>query len=114
MDKVLSRPHPLDSVQASFAQIQDSNLLLDTWKPAEDHNGTILRFLDLGGRTRSAAIRLPAFRLTGAWQTDAVERNQHQLVVKHGHEFSVTIHPHEIVTVRVTSDGTGFAGSQIR
>jgi alpha-mannosidase len=114
MDKALSRPHPLDSVQASFAQIDDPNLLLDTWKPAEDHNGTILRFLDLGGQTRSAAIRLPAFRLTGAWQTDAVERNQSQLVVEDGHEFSVTIHPHEIVTVRIATDGTGFSGSQIR
>jgi alpha-mannosidase len=112
MDKALNRPHLLDSVQASFAQIQDSNLLLDTWKPAEDRNGTILRFLDLGGQTRSAAIRLPAFRLTGAWQTDAVERNQNQLAVKDGHEFRITIHPHEIVTVRIATDGTGFAGSQ--
>jgi hypothetical protein len=30
MDKALNRPHPLDSLQASFAQIQDPNLLLDT------------------------------------------------------------------------------------
>jgi alpha-mannosidase len=114
LDKALDEPRLLDGRQASFAQIDDPNLLLDTWKPAEDQNGTILRFLDLGGQTRSAAIRLPAFRVTGAWQTDAVERNQNQLVVKNGHEFSVTIHPHEIVTVRIATDGTGFAGTQIR
>jgi alpha-mannosidase len=113
-DKALDQPQLLNGGQASFAQIDDANLLLDTWKPAEDQNGTILRFLDLGGQTRSVAIRLPAFRLTGAWQSDAVERNQNQLAVKDGHEFSVTIHRHEIVTVRIATDGTVSAGSQIR
>lgn len=113
-DKAPNQPHPLDGEQASFAHIDDPSLLLDTWKPAEDQNGTILRFLDLGGQTRSVSIRLPAFRLTSAWQTDAVERNQGQLPVKDGHEFSFTIHPHEIVTVRIATDGTEFAGSRIR
>jgi alpha-mannosidase len=88
----------------SFAQLDDPNLLLETWKPAEDQNGTILRFLDLGGQSRSVTIRLPALRLTGAWQTDSVERNEGQLPVKDGHEFTVMIHPHEIVTVRIATN----------
>ncbi len=112
-DKAQDEPHLRDGGQASFAQIDDPNLLLDTWKPAEDQNGTILRFLDLGGQTRSVAIHLPAFRLTGAWQTDAVERNQDQLPIKDGHEISVTIHSHEIVTVRIATDGTEVAGARI-
>jgi alpha-mannosidase len=109
-DKAEEQSHKSNGGQASFAQIDDPNLLLDTWKPAEDQNGTILRFLDLGGQTRSVAIRLPAFRLTSAWQTDAVERNQNQLPIKDGHEFSITIHPHEIVTVLITTDRAGIAG----
>ena len=104
LDKALTQPHLLDDGQASFINIDDANLLLDTWKPAEDQNGTILRFLDLGGEARSVAVRLPALRLVSAWQTDAVERNQSQLPVKDSHEFSITIHPHEIVTVRITTD----------
>jgi alpha-mannosidase len=113
-DKALNQPQLLDGRQGSFAQIQDSNVILDTWKPAEDHNGTILRFLDLGGQTRSLTVSLPAFRLLEAWQTDAVERNQDRLPIKDGHQFSVIMHPHEIVTVRIATDGTGFAVAQTR
>lgn len=112
-DKAVKEPHLPDSGQGSFAHIDDPNLLLETWKPAEDQNGTILRFLDLGGQTRSVSIRLPAFRLMSAWRTDAVERNQGQLPVQDGHEFSFTIHPHEIVTVRIATDGTETAGARI-
>src|SRR4029077_15161375 len=109
LDKALNQEHFLGAGRGSFAQIHDDCLLLDTWKPAEDLHGTILRFLDLGGQTRSVTIRLPPFRLVSAWQTDAVERNLDQLPVKDRHEFSITIHPHEIVTVRVATDGTEFA-----
>jgi hypothetical protein len=45
-------PRPLDGVQGSFVQIDDPDVLLDTLKPAEDQEGTILRFLDLGGPVR--------------------------------------------------------------
>jgi alpha-mannosidase len=113
LDKAVDKSHLPDGRQTSFAQIDDPNLLLETWKPAEDQNGTILRFLDLGGQTRSVGIRLPVFRLTSVWQTDAVERDQDQLPIKDGHEFSVTIHPHEIVTVRIATDGTEDAGARI-
>jgi len=100
-DKTMNKQCPLDGRQASLAQIADPNVLLDTIKPAEDREGTILRLLDLGGATRPVSIRLPAFSFSSAWQTDAVERNQGQLAVKDGHEFTVTMHPHEIVTVRI-------------
>jgi hypothetical protein len=111
-DKALDRPRQLNGVQGSFAAIQDPDVLLDTWKPAEDQNGTILRFLDLGGVTRSLTVSFPALRLSSAWQTDAVERNHNRLDVKDGHEFSVTIHPHEILTVRIATGATDFAGAQ--
>jgi hypothetical protein len=113
-DKALDRPRQWNGVQGRFAEIQDPDVLLDTWKPAEDQNGTIMRFLDLGGAARSLTVRVPAFQLSSAWQTDAVERNHNQLDVKDGHEFSVTIHPHEIVTVRIKTDDTGFVAAQSR
>ena len=47
-NKAENPPRHLDGKQESLLQVEDSNLLLDTWKPAEDGNGTILRFLDLG------------------------------------------------------------------
>jgi alpha-mannosidase len=110
-DKSPRRPHSLDGVQASFAQIADPAVLLDTWKPAEDGEGTILRLLDLGGATRSVAIRLPTWSILGAWQTDAVERNQRPLPVEGGHELAVTVHPHEIVTIRIATKGSEKGGA---
>jgi hypothetical protein len=110
-DKSPRRPHSLDGVQASFAQIADPAVLLETWKPAEDGEGTILRLLDLGGATRSVAIRLPTLPVLGAWQTDAVERNQRRLPVEGGHELAVTVHPHEIVTIRIATKESKKGGA---
>ncbi|HET9086337.1 MAG TPA: polysaccharide lyase family protein [Acidobacteriaceae bacterium] len=100
-DKAQNPPRPLDGKQESFLQVNDPNLLLEAWKPAEDGKGTILRFLDLGGATRTVAVQTPLLRLRQAWQTDSVERNQNQLNLTGNTGFQFTIHPHEIVTVRV-------------
>ncbi len=100
-DKALNLPRPLDGKQGSFLKVNDSELLLDTWKPAEDGNGTILRFLDIGGATRKVTAQTPLLQLQQAWQTDAVERNRNPLSLMEENGFQFTIHPHEIVTVRI-------------
>jgi alpha-mannosidase len=102
-DKALSLTRPLDGKQESFLDVQDPNLLLETWKPAEDGHGTILRFLDFGGTTRVVNVRMPHLQIEQAWQTDAVERNGNQLSLVGGNGFQFTIHPHEILTVRLVS-----------
>ena len=100
-DKALNLPRPLDGKQDSFLKVNDANLLLETWKPAEDGKGTVLRFLDLGGPTRTVAVQTPLLQLQQAWQTDAVERNRTPLSLLGSTGFEFTIHPHELVTVRV-------------
>jgi hypothetical protein len=102
-DKALDTPGPLDGKQASFLRADDPNLVLTAWKPAEDGHGTILRFLDLGGATRTITVEAPMLQLQQAWQTDAVERDQSQLTLSGTHQFQFTVHPHEIVTVRLIS-----------
>ena len=87
--------------QGSFLDVQDPNLLLETWKPAEDGNGTIMRFVDLGGAERTVTVRTPFLHLGQVSQTDAVERGQTAVPVDGCDQFHFTIHPHEIVTVRV-------------
>ena len=49
-DKAQNGPQVLNGGQASFLQMDDRDVLLEAWKPAEDGNGTILRFLDLAER----------------------------------------------------------------
>lgn len=91
----------LDGKQDSFLEVSDPNVLLETWKPAEDGNGTILRFLDFGGTERSVTVRTKYLRLEHVWQTDAVERGQTAVPLAGENEFHFTVHPHEIVTLRV-------------
>lgn len=100
-DKALQQPRPLDGKQGSFLKMNDPDLLLETWKPAEDGNGTILRFLDLGGATRTVSVATPLLDLKTVSQTDAVERDQKALPLTGSHAFQFTVHPHELVTIRL-------------
>ena len=91
----------LDGKQQSFVNIDDPNLLLETWKPAEDGNGTILRLLDLGGAERTVHAKIPCMGPQRVEQTDAVERGQSPLAIGESGQFSFTVFPHEIVTLRL-------------
>jgi alpha-mannosidase len=94
----------LDGKQEGFLDIEDPNVLLETWKPAEDGNGTILRFLDFGGTERTVTVRIPCLHLDHAWQTDAVERGQTELSMDRDNQIHFTIHPHEILTIRIVEE----------
>jgi alpha-mannosidase len=91
----------LSGRQESLLDVEDPNVLLETWKPAEDGNGTILRFLDFGGTERTVTVRTPSLHLDRVWQTDAVERGQTAVSMAGDNQFHFTIHPHEIVTLRL-------------
>jgi alpha-mannosidase len=103
-DKALNVPRPLNGKQDGFLNINDPDLLLEAWKPSEDSNGTILRFLDLRGETRIVTVQTSLLKLNQAWQTDAVERNQKPLSLQGTQGFQFTIHPYEIVTVRIVGE----------
>jgi alpha-mannosidase len=105
-DKAHDTPRPLDGKEGAFLHVPDNALLLETWKPAEDGNGTILRFLDLGGVSRTVTVSTPLLALDQVWRTDAVERNQKLLPVSNEEEFQLAVHPHEIITVRLVGKNT--------
>lgn len=94
-------PARLSAVQSSFLESSDPNLLLDTWKAAENGRGTILRLINLAQEERTATIQVPFLKLDQAWKTDALERGKEPVpVTKDGH-IQLTIHPHEILTLRI-------------
>ena len=99
-DKAIDVPRRLEGNLGSFLEVGDAKLLLEAWKPAEDGNGTILRFLDLGGGTRPVKITSALFNLKEVFQTDSVERDRVRLPIQDDHSFNITVHPHEIVTIR--------------
>lgn len=100
-DKSWMRPQPLSGQTGTFLETDDSSLVVTAWKTAEDGDGTILRFLDLGGAARTVAVKVPLLRLSGVQLTDAVERDLSPLVREGEHGFSFPIKPREIVTVRL-------------
>lgn len=99
---------PINAEAQGFLETGDPDLLLDTWKPAENGRGTILRFLDLGGAGRTVTGSMPLFTLQSAIQTDAVERDQAPLPLTSPHALQLAVKPHQIVPVRVlTSADSG-------
>ena len=102
-DKALDLPRSLDGRQESFVSIDDSDIVLDTWKPAEDTNGTILRLIDLGGKARDVKFEVPLVSLVHVVMTDAVERDLKEISLDGPHAFTVSVTPHQILTLRMVA-----------
>jgi hypothetical protein len=102
-DKALDEPGRLNGNQGSFLSVEDPDLLFDTWKPAEDGNGTILRLIDLGGRPRTVKIDVPLFSIAQLFRTDAVERVQEPIIPSDPHSFTIEVRPHRILTLRLVA-----------
>ena len=103
-DKALDTPRPLDGAQGSFVQVNQPNVVLVTWKEAEDGKGTVLRFLETGGQASTVDVQTPLVDVKSAWSSDAMERKQTALATS-AHGFSFPVKPYQIVTVRL--EGTG-------
>ena len=104
-DKSVNQSAPLGPVQGRFLNVDDPGVVLLTWKQAEDHNGYILRFLEIAGRTATVGVTSPILDIQSAWRCDAMEENQQSLTVaENGVRFDVN--PYEIVTVRVQGKPT--------
>jgi alpha-mannosidase len=105
-DKALDLPRPLNGNEASFLTTEDANLLLDTWKPAEDGNGTILRFIDLGGEPRTVTVHVPLLSISRIVATDAIERDQKPIAPEDIHTFKIAVRAHQILTLRMIFQST--------
>lgn len=110
-DKAMNLPQPFSSVESSFIQVNQPNVVLLTWKEAEDGQGTILRFLEIGGKAARVGVESPLLDVEAAWQCSAMEANQQQLPLDGPHGFSFEIQPHRIVTVRVKATPVEQAAS---
>jgi len=101
-DKAVDIPRCLPA-SMSFAEIDRSDILLQTWKVAEDGNGTILRFLNFGDEQETVSVSLPFMKATSAWLCSALEHNRSEIPLKDMQHLFFEIRPHEITTARLTS-----------
>jgi len=99
-DKAVALPRPLASTETSFLQVDQPNVVLVTWKRAEDEQGTILRFLEVNGEADKVNVKVPILSLEHAWICNAMEKNLQPLAVS-PHSFQFPVKPFEIVTIRI-------------
>jgi alpha-mannosidase len=99
-DKFGNPQRPLSPAPSSFLALDAPNVVVENWKAAEDGQGSILRLLEVGGRSATARLNFPLFELKRAWLANAVEENQVEVPVSE-HLLAVKLRPHEILTVRI-------------
>jgi len=73
-DKAIDFARPLDSTHGSFVQVDRPQVVLVTWKRAEDGDGTVLRFVEVGGKETTAEVQVPLLNVRSAWRCDAFEK----------------------------------------
>jgi hypothetical protein len=99
-DKVGNPDRPMPAEGTSFMQIDASNVILVTWKGAEDGHGTILRLQETAGKPTEASIQLPHTTLHKVSLDNAVEDKLKDLDTM-GDTIKLTFHPNEVLTVRL-------------
>ena len=100
-EKVGNPDRPLPPGGAGFLESDASNVILFTWKVAEDHQGYVLRLLETAGKGTNVMLRLPRWKLKSAELTNGVEENLNKPLSIVNNTFEVTMKPNEIVTVRI-------------
>ena len=85
----------------SFAQIEPGNVILTAVKKAEDSSALVFRFFEFEGKTGEVHLHFPE-AATQAAQVNLMEKQDAPLPLQDdGKETTVTVHPFEIVTVKV-------------
>jgi alpha-mannosidase len=102
-DKVGNPERPLEPAPLSFFQVDAPGVILESWKAADDGNGTMLRLLETAGAEGKATLRFPLLHLQKAWRCTAVEDNLNEIPVQ-PQSLEITLKPHEIVTVRIVAE----------
>ena len=84
----------------SFASVSPENVVLTAVKKAEDENGLIFRVYEWAGKSATAEFHVPA-GATGATVTNLMETAEGSPLTVEGDQVKVSIHPYEILTIRV-------------
>lgn len=99
-DKVGNPDRPLRPVATSFMQVDAADVVVESWKAAEDGRGTIVRLLEIGGKAATARVEFPMLKLQGAWLSNAMEEDEKSIAVT-GSAVEVAMQAHQIVTLRI-------------
>jgi alpha-mannosidase len=90
----------LPSAKMSFLQIDNPSVVLSAWKQAEDGDGSVLRFIELGGNRVHLFVNSPLLKSASAQTCNAVEECG-QALSKSANGFSFDVTPRQIFTMKV-------------
>jgi alpha-mannosidase len=88
------------SAEHSFASVTQENVVMTAMKKAEDASGLIFRVYEWAGKESTIGLRVPP-GATSATVTNMMETPEGGSLARKQDEFTVPIHPYEILTVRV-------------
>jgi alpha-mannosidase len=94
-----------------FCTIDQPNVLVTTFKPAEDSQGYIARLIETEGKAVTAGVGLPHLTVTKAYRTNLGEENAEELAFG-PHRVQVSLNPFGIATIRLIVS-TGRPGSDV-
>ena len=99
-DKVGARGS-LPASAASFLNVEDEGVEVETFKPAEDGRGYVLRLLETSGRAHTVRIGSGLFEVERVWETNAVEDDQREIRIG-THGADVALPASGVVTLRMS------------
>ena len=100
VDRYGHPPRPLEMPEAGFIEIDSKDVVLSTWKPAEDGKGYVLRFYNTTGKPVVAHVGFPLLEFESAYQVNGLESGESPLTAREG-QLELPLKPHEIVSVKV-------------
>lgn len=91
-------PSPVSS--ASFLILDNPNVVLSTWKRAEDGDGSIVRLTEIAGQQEAVQLRTPHLRLQRVQQCSLLEDCTGELPIRND-SVAVQLKPFEILTLKL-------------
>jgi len=93
-------PGALPATLGKILEIDNPNVVLSTWKRAEDGQGTILRLVEISGKEQSVRIASPYLKISGAWTCSALEECGSAVDVSNS-TITLTLGPFQIKSIRL-------------
>lgn len=88
---------------ASLLSADSPAVVMTTWKPAENEDGSIVRLLETSGKVATVTLKSSYLGIQRAWICDALETNERELPVLAG-GVKVSIPALSFVTVRLKTE----------
>ena len=81
----------------SFVSVEPANIVLDTFKPAENGERLVLRFYESYGTKTRAKVKIN-LHLTSIWETNLMEEDEREIAINQGF-IELDFKPYEIKTL---------------